>query len=1352
MKGQSVARQVWRIAPLLPLVAALVLPCASPLHAQTPYLVKDINPDLQFPPDSSDPAPLAALGNVLFFAACEPDHGCEPWISDGTPAGTSVLKDISVLGSSAPSHAVSLNGTTFFLATDDSSMGAQVWQTDGTPGGTIRALPQGDASDLAAANGRLYFNTFGPNDPAGLWASDGTPAGTQLVLAHLSGQQVTAAGGTTFFTFYEQLWKTDGTPAGTVLIEAFRPGFGVHDLTAAGARVFFGVDDDVHGDELWTSDGTPAGTVMVKDINPSDGSKPHSFAALGGELIFTANDGQHGSELWRSDGTTAGTFMLADIVPGSDESDPVVLGVLGGRVLFSADDGTLHRSLWITDGTSAGTSFVAAIDVDYFQPNLRATLNGSLYFEAPGQVYSALWKSDGTAAGTQLVKDVEPATNGMLAVGAAIYFEGFDNAHGNELWKTDGTESGTVLVKDINTDGAPSEITELTNVNGRAFFTAREPTDGLALWKSDGTPGGTGILKDIDPTSTFGQIDSLTDVSGTLFFSAFDDVHGKELWKSDGTSAGTVLVKDIEPGNGSSDPAYLANLDGTLFFDAGDDPHGFELWKSDGTDAGTVLVRDINPGTASSIPTQPAAANGLLFFTADDGQTGREVWRSDGTSAGTFLLKDILPGDLDSVPSDLTPAGDKLFFLEHEFGQLGIQLWVTDGTTAGTVMLLGSADIQIDGLKDLGGTLLFRLSAAAQGAALWKSDGTVSGTLLVKMFATGFGFDLTTAAAVGSRVFFPGGDSDTGMELWTSDGTAALTRLVKDIAAGTASSSPSDLVDWNGTLYFAANDAITGRELWKSDGTAAGTVRVGDIRPGLAGSAPEDLTPMGSLLLFTADDGKVGRELWAVSNLADLAVSKTDGQASAVPGKTVSYTLVAANAGPNAVSGAIVDDTLPAALLNAHWTCAASPGAVCTPAGSGSIHDSVSLPVTGSVTYSLSATVNPAATGTLANTATVTPPAGMVDPVGANDSATDTDSLTPQADLQITKTDGQSQATPGAAVTYTITASNVGPSDAPGSGVSDAFPGTITGISWACTASGAAACGAPSGSGNVSDTASLPVGDSVTYVASGTLDAGATGTLVNTANVSAGTGVTELDASNNSSTDVDNLTLSSLSELVHGTSSVRSLQAQPGPVETKDYFWVNQPPQSSFEVAIDGVTGSISSGSGPSLDLLAGDASTVVASSVVAGAGSSRSLRFENAGSAARSDELVRVQSNGCTTDCGPDAQYRVRTWETTYHLPRFNNSGTQVTILLLKNDTATTEITGHIWFWNASGQALASQAFDLTAQELLILNSSTLAPAASGTVTVSHDGPYGGLSGKAVALEPATGFTFDTPLEPRGR
>ena len=48
------------------------------------------------------------------------------------------------------------------------------------------------------------------------------------------------------------------------------------------------------------------------------------------------------------------------------------------------------------------------------------------------------------------------------------------------------------------------------------------------------------------------------------------------------------------------------------------------------------------------------------------------------------------------------------------------------------------------------------------------------------------------------------------------------------------------------------------------------------------------------------------------------------------------------------------------------------------------------------------------------------------------------------------------------------------------------------------------------------------------------------------------------------------------------------------------------------------------------------------------------------------------------------------------------------------------------------------------------MLNTATVAPGVGGSVTVAHDGRYGDLAGKTVALEPATGFSFDSPMLPR--
>src|SRR6185295_14956037 len=131
-----------------------------------------------------------------------------------------------------------------------------------------------------------------------------------------------------------------------------------------------------------------------------------------------------------------------------------------------------------------------------------------------------------------------------------------------------------------------------------------------------------------------------------------------------------------------------------------------------------------------------------------------------------------------------------------------------------------------------------------------------------------------------------------------------------------------------------------------------------------------------------------------------------------------------------------------------------------------------------SVTYTASCTVSPSATGTLCNTSTVAAPGGVTDPVPGNNSATDCDTLGAEADLAITKTDGVTTADPGGSLTYTITASNSGPSDASGSTVADTFPADLT-CTWTCVGAGGGTCTA-SGSGDISDTVNLPAGGSVT--------------------------------------------------------------------------------------------------------------------------------------------------------------------------------------------------------------------------------------------------------------------------------
>lgn len=229
-------------------------------------------------------------------------------------------------------------------------------------------------------------------------------------------------------------------------------------------------------------------------------------------------------------------------------------------------------------------------------------------------------------------------------------------------------------------------------------------------------------------------------------------------------------------------------------------------------------------------------------------------------------------------------------------------------------------------------------------------------------------------------------------------------------------------------------------------------------------------------------------------------------------------------------------------------------------------------------------------------------------------------------------------------------------------------------------------------------------------------------------------------------TDNDN-TIATENELLHGSDQLHDLGALPGPVADEDWYRLSQKSYSSYEAVADATSGDI--GATLNLQRIASDGSTVAQLSVAVGVGFSRSLRWANTTALAVDDQYVRVTSGTCTTDCGPDDVYRIRFYDTTQAVPRFNNSGSQITVLLLQNPTSY-DINGTVYFWNTSGGLIAPSPFTLTSRQLLALNTSTVAPGAGGSLTIAHDGRFGDIAGKTVALEPATGFSFDSPMVSR--
>ncbi len=752
-------------------------------------LVKDIYPG----PANGFSRNLFGVGDTVFFGGNDGVTGVELWKSDGTEAGTLLVKDINLAGDSRPEFSANKDGVAYFTA-EDSFNGRELWHTDGTTVGTtlIRDIRPGsessDIGELVRMGDSFYFQADDGVHGSELWRTDGTTAGTTMVVDINPGSSSGVAGETYRFQgrvfnnlLYfaadngdgggRGLWVTDGTAAGTMRVVT---GISPNYFHVTDSAFFFTSDSTEHRGEVWRSDGTAQGTALVKAFGVQVKT---NFATLGSFVLLAADDGgPEGLELWKTDGSGAGTVLLKDIRPDGD-SNPTNLNVIDGVLYFSANDGEHGEELWRSDGTPQGTSLVKDVGfaIGESSPRYFARLGAELLFDADDGVHGGeLWKTDGTATGTTLVKDIDPSGStrpkDLVRAGQLVYFLTETGVHGRELWRSDGTEEGTISLTDTASASDFTRLGSLTPVGDVLFFVGQRPSVGLELWKSDGTPEGTVIVRDIAPGVAWSFPEWLVDVDGTLFFVADDGTTGKDLWKSDGTAEGTVKVSLVRP-------RELTNVDGTLFFEGFDgDDHA--LWKSDGTAGGTVRLAELGESGEISFA---SAANGMLFFFVDypvsqqEPPQDTELWRSDGTPAGTLAIKvfpSVSPPGIGAETASVGPIveyGYKAYFMTGT-RYTTWDLWETDGTADGTRVVENlelPPYLPLPSPSAYGGALFFDAAESDADSAkshLGRTHGTAESTFL---YEPAFQSPVLRIAGLGNRVFFTGHTAEYGRELWS---------------------------------------------------------------------------------------------------------------------------------------------------------------------------------------------------------------------------------------------------------------------------------------------------------------------------------------------------------------------------------------------------------------------------------------------------------------------------------------------------------------------------------------------------------------------------------------------------------
>jgi uncharacterized repeat protein (TIGR01451 family) len=1040
---------------------------------------------------------LTGSGNVLANGAAGSVSGQDG--GGGGGAGGSVVVLTSATGAASGlsgltvSAAGGAGGNTTYGSTDPDRHGP------GGGGGGGRIVTSGAPSSTSVAGGLRGIHAP-TNDVYG--AQSGS-AGTVTTSASITDVPGTDTGSRC----------VDVQVTKSVSLNPVVPGATVtYTVTATNAGPFPAVGTATVG----VTDTLPAGLTGATWTCAASTGSSCAAASGSGSIATTANLTRGGSATYTVTGTLAPSFTgtLSNTATVTAPTGIVDVAPANNTATATAPAAPIaDLSITKTDAATAvtpGTSVTYTVVVSNAGPSraVGAAVADPLPAGATGGTWSCTGGACGSATGAMpmgatvtldpgqtatyaVTVDVAPGATGTLTNTATVTAPASttDPDPANNLATDTGTLTPVADLSIAKTDGVasrdagaanPYTIT-VTNAGPStivgATVTDLFPADYTGVsWTCTAGPGSS------CPSSGSGDITaSVTVAAGSTLTFAVTGTISPSATASTLTNTATVSL----PG-GATDPTPANNTatDVTAITRAAD----LSITKTDG--AATATPGASVTYTIVAANAGPSTAVDAVVADALPAELSGAVWTCAATPGSSCPASGS--GDL-AVPVTLAPGGSATFTVTANVdptasGTLSNTATVTpppgttdpdpsNDTATDDSTLTPTADLSVtktDGVADAvpGTSLTYTIVAANAGPS------TVADALVADVFPAGFTGAAWTCAPAGGAVCPVSGSGD-------------LAALVTLPPGGSATFTVT------GTIDPAAT------------GTLVNTVTVsppgGVIDPDPGNDSASDTT--------------------ALDPTGDLSITKTDGVTVAVPGTGVTYTIEVSNAGPSVMTAVAIDDPLPAALTGVGWTCAASGGAACPSAsGTGDIADVVDLPVGGGLTYTVSGTVDPAATGVLENTAAVTPGPGTVDPDGSDNTATDTDALQPTADVSVTKTDGVTDAVPGDTVTYTVVVSNAGPSDAPGTVVTDSFPVELDAVTWSCAGAGGAVCPAASGSGDIADSVDLPVGASVTYTATGTVAPGATGSLTNTATAVVGPGIVDPDPSDNAATDVDVLT------------------------------------------------------------------------------------------------------------------------------------------------------------------------------------------------------------------------------------
>jgi len=473
------------------------------------------------------PLPLTLIGDFVdyrglaVFSHIDEFIGQELLISDGSPLGTRLIKDIEPgPGGSWPTTPVVWGNNIYFFARD-TEVGWSLWTSDGTEDGTIAIAP-----------GVLPPTSF------------------------ISGIEfIGEVNGTAYFSGFDNvLISTRGTKA-TTNVERFEISSGAGSTTVNG-RLFFTPDSSTPNPVLFSANGQGQFAQVANQFNLENGACNIGFIEgnFSGQAMFIISAFQ-GSDRF---GGCENRFWFTEGSPTETRESLALrgmslLGVINNQMVL------IDRS----DSTGPSNIFVSS---NGFVLDLIGTVNSLV---TSTRVNSARVLGDKVAVsagldGTYLIGttdgdielipinstqgDIFQLPNGMI-IGKSI-------ENRNDLLISDGTSSGTRFLSSFGLAESWSISQNLLAGNG-AYVQINENRQGdrnTDLWHTDGTPAGTNLVvdagRDIGQEPGFNTVSPIATEGNRLFFDLFrfDPFFSEQVWQTDGTAENTYQLFYTLPG------------------------------------------------------------------------------------------------------------------------------------------------------------------------------------------------------------------------------------------------------------------------------------------------------------------------------------------------------------------------------------------------------------------------------------------------------------------------------------------------------------------------------------------------------------------------------------------------------------------------------------------------------------------------------------------------------------------------------------------------------------------------------------------------------------------------------------